>query len=74
MLGSPVIDVAIGMTFIFLALSLIASAIQEILSLQITVKGEGTIYVQDGAEVMIEVDKRNTKLTHEAIPRLERKF
>jgi hypothetical protein len=32
MLGSPVIDVAIGMTFIFLALSLIASAIQEILS------------------------------------------
>jgi hypothetical protein len=32
MLGSPVIDVAIGMTFIFLALSLVASAIQEILS------------------------------------------
>lgn len=32
MLESPVIDVAIGMTFIFLSLSLIASALQEILS------------------------------------------
>jgi hypothetical protein len=43
-------------------------------ALQIRVKGQGTIYVQDGAEFMIEVDKRNTKLTHEAILRLERQF
>ncbi len=32
MLGSPILDVAIGMAFIFLLLSLIASAIQELLS------------------------------------------
>jgi hypothetical protein len=41
---------------------------------QIKVKGEGTIYVQDGAEFMFEVDKRNTARTHEAILRLERKY
>lgn len=32
MLGSPILDVAIGMAFIYLLLSLIASAIQELLS------------------------------------------
>lgn len=32
MFGSPIIDVAIGMAFIYLLLSLIASALQEILA------------------------------------------
>lgn len=32
MLGSPILDVAIGMAFIYLLLSLIASAVQELLS------------------------------------------
>ncbi len=32
MLGSPILDVAVGMAFIYLLLSLIASAIQELLS------------------------------------------
>jgi hypothetical protein len=43
-------------------------------ALQIKVKGEGTFYVQDGAEFMFEVDKRDTARTHEAILRLERKY
>ena len=32
MLGSPILDLAIGMAFIYLLLSLIASVVQEILA------------------------------------------
>jgi hypothetical protein len=60
MLGSPILDVAIGMAFIYLLLSLIASALQEILASFLQARAAN---LQRGLRSLFSNDKFNSDST-----------
>jgi hypothetical protein len=60
MLGSPILDVAIGMAFIYLLLSLIASALQEILASFLQARAAN---LQRGLRSLFSNDKFNSDTT-----------
>ena len=61
MLGSPILDVAIGMAFVYLLLSLIASAIQELLS-SLVESRSANLY--NGIRSLLSGDTRMVKLLY----------
>lgn len=61
MLGSPILDVAIGMAFIYLLLSLIASAIQELLS---SLVGSRSANLYNGIRSLLSGDTTLVKLVY----------
>ena len=61
MLGSPILDVAIGMAFIYLLLSLIASAVQELLSSLVETRSAN---LYNGVRSLLSGDTRLVKLLY----------